>query len=328
MVKLADVARACGLSLSTVSRALSDPEKVSPSTRERVQKVAREMGYVPNRAARSLSVGRTAMLGLIVPDITNPFFPPIIKAVQSRAGRKHHSVLLADTDEHASDELDYAKALREQVDGLVIVSPRTPEERLEQLVELGPVVFVNRPVPGAPSVVAEGTDGIEQAVEHLVALGHSKVCYLNGPRRSWSNERRREILREACDKAGLELTEFGSFEPQMEAGVRAADLVHAGDITAVIAYDDLIALGLMTRLAERDVRIGRDVSVIGIDDSALSGVSYPTLTSIHMPGAEAGTVAVDLLLEILDGTATDLAPTIDLETRLVIRNSTGPARQA
>jgi LacI family transcriptional regulator len=324
MVKLADVAEACGLSLSTVSRALSDPDKVSPATRERIQKAARELDYVPNRAARSLAVGRTGMIGLIVPDIANPYFPPIIKAVQARAARKDYSVLLADTDEHASDEVERAKDLCEQVDGLIVVSPRTSQDRLGQLLKLAPIVFVNRPVEGAPSVVTENADGIIQAVEHLTALGHQRIAYLAGPRRSWSNQRRREALQRACEAHGVELTEFGPFEPQMEAGVRAADLVHAGDVRAVIAYDDLIALGVMARLAERGLQVGRDISVIGIDDSAMSGLAYPTLTSVHMPGHEAGVVAVDFMLDLLSGVA-DPAPTIELETRLVIRNSTGPA---
>jgi LacI family transcriptional regulator, galactose operon repressor len=325
MVRLADVAEATGLSLSTVSRALSDPDKVSPATRERIQRTARELRYVPNRTARSLSVGRTGMLGLIVPDIANPFFPPIIKAVQSRASRREHSVLLADTDEHAGDETDRARTLSQQVDGLIMVSPRTAESRLAELAKLVPTVFVNRPVAGAPSVVTENSDGIDQAVEHLTALGHRTICYLGGPRRSWSNQRRLEALRAACAGHGIELTEFGPFEPQMEAGVRAADLVHASGITAAIAYDDLIAMGLMARLAERGVQVGRDISVIGIDDSSMSGVAYPTLTSIHMPGQQAGVVAVDFLLDLLADGA-DPAPSVELETRLVIRNSTGPAR--
>jgi LacI family transcriptional regulator len=326
MVTLADVAEACGLSVSTVSRALSDPEKVSPITRERIQRSARDLNYVPNRVARSLSIGRTGLIGLVVPDIANPYFPPIIKAVQARASRRDHSVLVADTDENVSDELERARTMRQQVDGLVVVSPRTPDDRLGELVALGPIVFINRPVPGAPSVVTENPEGIRQALEHLVSLGHRKVAYLGGPRRSWSNQRRAETLRTACEERSVELTEFGPFEPQMEAGVRAADLVAASGTTAVIAYDDLIALGLMARLAERGLRVGRDISVIGIDDSSMSEVSYPTLTSIHMPGSKAGHVAVDLLLQHFSDP--DLAPSlVELETRLVIRNSTGPAAQ-
>jgi LacI family transcriptional regulator len=324
-VTLADIAKACDTSLSTVSRALSDPDRVNPQTRDRIQRVAREMGYMTNPIARALALGRTGVIGLIVPDIANPFFPPIIKAVQARAGRKNTAVLLADTDEHASDELERAAVLSKQVDGLILVSPRTAEERLAEFIELSPVVFVNRRVEGAPSVIIDNSDGITQAVQHLTALGHRRISYLNGPRRSWSNERRRIALQEACAQYGVELVEFGPFEPQVQAGVRAADLVQTSGTTAVIAYDDLIALGLMARLAEHHLQVGRDVSVIGIDDSPMSDVAYPTLTSIHVPGAEAGTVAVDLLLEQLDDADRDQPTLVQLETRLIIRGSTGPA---
>jgi DNA-binding LacI/PurR family transcriptional regulator len=327
VVTLSDIAAACGTSPSTVSRALSDPDKVNARTRDHIQRVAREMGYTPNRIARSLSMGRTGAIGLIVPDIANPFFPPIIKAVQARAALKDTAVLLADTDEHASDEIERARIMSKQVDGIIMVSPRTEESRLTQFLALGRVVFVNRRVAGAPSVIIENSDGINQAVEHLTALGHRQICYLGGPRRSWSNRQRRAALDDACARYGAELIEYGPFEPQVQAGVRAADLVQKSTATAVIAYDDLIALGLMARLAEYGVPVGRDISVIGIDDSPMSGMAYPTLTSIHVPGAEAGATAVDLLLDALNETESESNQPA-LETRLVVRGSTGPAPTA
>lgn len=324
-VTLADVARAVGMSASTVSRALSGTQTVNAATRARIERTARQMGYEPNQVARSLSSGRTGAIGLIVPDIANPFFPPIIKAVQSRASHKGHTVLIADVDEHAADEVDRARAMAKQVDGLIVVSPRTPEASLPALASVGPLVVVNRLVEGAASVIIDNEDGIREAVEHLAALGHRQLCYLNGPRRSWSNAQRQKGVRAACAELGLELTELGPFEPQMQAGVRAADLVHSRDVTAVIAYDDMIAMGLMARLAERGVRVGVDVSVVGIDDSPMSGMAYPTLTSIHVPGARAGTVAVDLVLDLTHGDPGAPRPVIQLETRLVIRGSTGTA---
>ncbi|WP_129665683.1 LacI family DNA-binding transcriptional regulator [Phytoactinopolyspora endophytica] len=324
-VTLADVARATGLSASTVSRALSDPDKVNAKTRERIRKAAREMGYVPNPAARTLTSGSNDVIGLIVPDIANPFFPPIIKAVQARATVKGKTVLIADVDEHPADEIQRAQVMRKRVDGLIVVSPRTPEERLQELMALEPVVFVNRQVPTAASVIIDNADGMREAVEHLAALGHPKICYLNGPRRSWSNSQRQRAVQQACADQGVELVEFGPFEPQIQAGVRAADLVSASKITAVIAYDDMIALGLMARLNERGIRIGPDISVIGIDDSPMSGMAYPTLTSIHVPGSEAGAAAVDMVLELAAGSEAATTRHVQLETRLIVRGSTSPA---
>ncbi|APU16451.1 MULTISPECIES: LacI family DNA-binding transcriptional regulator [Actinoalloteichus] len=323
-VTLADVAKATGLSASTVSRALSDPDKVNPSTRERVRKIARDMGYVPNLLARSLTAGRNDIVGLIVPDIANPFFPPIIKAVQARATSKGKTVLIADVDEHPADELHRARVMRKRVDGLIVVSPRTPDDQLAALAELRPIVFVNRELPGTASVIIENSDGMREAVEHLTALGHRRIGYLNGPRRSWSNIQRQNAVRQACADQGAELVEFGPFEPQIQAGVRAADLVHASGMTAVIAYDDMIALGLMARLNERGIRVGPDISVIGIDDSPMSGMAYPTLTSIHVPGAEAGAAAVDIVLDLADAPDDAPPPVRQLETRLIVRGSTSP----
>lgn len=324
-VTLSDVAQAAGLSASTVSRALSDPEKVNASTRDRVRKIAREMGYVPNQVARSLTSGLNDVIGLIVPDIANPFFPPIIKAVQARASVRGKTVLITDVDEHPADEIERAQMMRKRVDGLIVVSPRTPESKMHLLADLGPIVFVNRRVEGSANVIIENEGGMLEAVEHLAALGHRKVAYLNGPRRSWSNTQRQQAIRTAAKTHKVELVEFGPFEPQMQAGVRAADLVYATDITAVIAYDDMIALGLMARFNERGVRVGHDMSIIGIDDSPMSGMAYPTLTSIQVPGTEAGASAVDIVLDLAQHPDEDEPPVIQLETRLIVRGSTSLA---
>ena len=324
-VTLSDVAAKAGLSASTVSRALSDPEKVNAATRERVRRIAQEMGYVPNQVARSLTSGLNDVIGLIVPDIANPFFPPIIKAVQARAGMRGKTVLITDVDEHPSDEIERARMMRKRVDGLIVVSPRTPESRMHLLADIGPIVFVNRRVEGAANVIIENEGGMLEAVEHLAALGHTKIAYLNGPKRSWSNTQRQAAIRAACESHSVELVEFGPFEPQMQAGVRAADLVHATDITAVIAYDDMIALGLMARFTERGVRVGHDISIIGIDDSPMSGMAYPTLTSIQVPGTEAGAAAVDIVLDLVTQREEDEPPVVQLETRLIVRGSTNLA---
>lgn len=326
---LADIARKVGLSESTVSRALSAPQHVNVSTRERVLAAAEQMGYVAPRTAPTSAPRPSGTIGLIVPDIVNPFFPPIIKAVQSRAAARGYSVLIADINEHPPDELRRAKQMVDQVDGLMVVSARTPEDKFEKLTELHPLVLVNRSYPGTPSVSIENDAGIVEAVQHLVALGHREICYLNGPRRSWSNAQRQASVRKACEDAGVPLREFGPFEPDIQAGVLAGDLVSAAGVTAVIAYDDLIALGLIARLTERGVRVGADISVIGVDDSPMSGMAYPTLTSIHVPGAEAGLTAADMLIDLVESpgqrASSRTNDSIKLETHLVIRSSTAPA---
>lgn len=320
-VTLADLAKATSLSVSTVSRALSVPDMVNEKTRQRVRDAAAELGYVAHTVSGDLD--RSGLIGLVVPDIANPFFPPIIKAVQVRARQKGLRVLIGDIDERPAEEVRLAREMQERVDGLIVVSPRTPQDEIGEFTQLGPLVVINRAVPGVTSVIIEDDNAIEQAVEHLVALGHNTICYLNGPKRSWSNGRRRDAVEAACRTCGVELREFGAFEPQIQAGVRAADLVFASEATAVIAYDDLIALGVMARLAERGVTVGKQISVIGIDDSPMSGMAYPSLTSIHVPGADAGTAAVDLLLDLIAEPSQEEPKSLQLEASLILRGSTG-----
>ncbi|QFY05792.1 LacI family DNA-binding transcriptional regulator [Nonomuraea phyllanthi] len=336
-VTLADVAAVCRLSMSTVSRALSHPERVNARTRSRVERIARELGYVRHEVTRSQVSRRTAIIGLIVPDIANPFFSVMTKAVQDRAWKKGYSVMLADTDERAADEPDRARVLAEQADGLILASPRADDGRLREIARSSPVafanreiarsspvVFANREVDGAAGVVIDEYAGMNEAVQYLVSLGHRSICYLSGPGRSWSDQRRREAIGAACRAHGAELTELGPFEPQIQAGMRAADVIRFRGATAAIAYDDMIALGLVARLAERRVKVGREISVIGIDCGPLSEAAHPMLTTVHLPGAELGALAVDLLLDRLDPAAAGREPPrVRLESRLVIRGSTG-----
>lgn len=328
-VTLADVAKEAGISASTVSRALSSPEKVNAETAARVRRIAEEMGYVPTRQPKAASPARLGMVGLIVPDIANPFFPPIIKAVQARTSARDKLAVVTDVEEYALDELRHAEFLAPRVDGLILASPRAPSERLLELAQELPLVLINREIDGVSSVSVENSIGVVEAVEHFAALGHQTISYLNGPKRSWSNKRRQEAVRAASKRLGLELVEFGPFEPQIQAGAQAADLVLRTGVTAVLAYDDLVALGFMARAQERGLTVGSDVSVIGIDDSPMAGMSFPPLTTVHVPGAQAGVQAVDLLLDLVEaqGRGERLAPLqrhITVETRLIIRASTGP----
>lgn len=328
-VTMSDIAEKVGISASTVSRALSAPERVNAETREKILKAARELGYSPSREFRTPQATTGSGIGLIVPDISNPFFPPIIKAVQERAQARGMHIIIADSEELASNEFRSARQVSPHCSGMILVSSRLHSSQLDELSSTMPLVLVNRRHPGTASVSIENAAGIFEAVEHLAALGHTTIAYLNGPKRSWSNERRQEAVREACIHAQIDLIEFGPFEPQIQAGVRAADLLCASPATAVIAYDDLVALGVMTRLNERGIKVGPELSVIGIDDSPMSGMAYPTLTSITVPGAKAGTLAVDLLLDLISSPETGqpvspLDTDIQLETRLIVRNSTAP----
>jgi DNA-binding LacI/PurR family transcriptional regulator len=325
-VTIHHVAQQAGVSVSTVSRAFTAPELVSTDTRERVLQVANDVGYRPNRAARGLITGKTANIGLIVPDLGNPFFPALVKGAQARALQADHAVFLADTDEDPDLEVNLILAMAKQVDGIVLCSSRMSDRQLDGVLASTSLTFVNRRVGGAPIVLIDSADGMRQAVEHLAALGHRRVAYLSGPRSSWSNRERRRGMRAAARAAAVEVVELGPFAPRFEAGMQAADLVLAADVTAVLAYNDLIALGVLNRLADRGVAVPEELSVVGFDDIPFAAMCTPALTTVLTPKELTGRTAVELLLDWLDkkslghtgGTQRTLG------TQLIVRSSTAP----
>jgi DNA-binding LacI/PurR family transcriptional regulator len=318
------VAAHAGVSPSTVSRVFGRPEIVAQDARRRVMAAAQELGYQPHPVARSLAMGRTGNLGLVVPDIANPFFAPVIKAVQREAQRRGLALFVADSDEHVDDERAQARAMAKQVDGMILASPRVPADQLREILRSRPIVVINRRIDGVPAVLTSPDDGLAQAVDHLVALGHADLLYLAGPQQAYSNAARRKALHSACRDRQVALTELGPFEPHFESGVRAADLVLARGAKAVIAYNDQIALGLMWRLSARDHVPGKDISVIGIDDSWIAQLAHPPLTTVRVPAAAAGTAAVRLLLDLVAGRQ-GAVPTVELRTELIVRSSTAVA---
>ena len=193
-VTIRDVARASGVHISTVSRTFSAPHLVNPETRVRVLACAEDLGYRPNRAARALITGRTHNIGLIIADIANPFFPPLIKAAESQARHRDYHVFVADTNEDPAAEEELVHALAKQVDGVLLCSPRMSNSLIEQLSREVPLVVVNRQVTGLPCVLMDVGQGARPAIEHLIGLGHRSIALLGGPRSSWTN---REMRRAA-----------------------------------------------------------------------------------------------------------------------------------
>lgn len=320
-----DVATGAEVSISTVSRALNRPDTVSPQTRERVLAVSRSLDYTPSGVARSLVTGRTGSIGLVVPDVANPFFPAFLKAAQARARSAEYTAILADTDEDGYVEARVIEQMSRQVDGIVVCSSRMEDASAVRAIEATTVVFVQRPVPGAPSVVLDVENGMRQAVAHLHALGHRRIAYVGGPASSWSDQQQRRTARAATGDTDLELIELGPFQPQFSGGVQAADVLIAQRATGVLAYNDLVALGIMSRLAQRGRRVPDDISVVGFDDIDMAKMSLPPLTTVAMPTATAGRMAVELLLDLLHGRRNPGSEHIELPTHLVVRGSTSPA---
>ncbi|MEV6343194.1 LacI family DNA-binding transcriptional regulator [Actinoplanes sp. NPDC051851] len=315
-----DVARAAGVSVSTVSRALTGGS-VSPATREAVVAVATRLGYQPNRAARGLITGRTGNLGLIVPDLRNPFFADVAKGVTARARAVDCGVFITDTDEDPVAELEAIATLRHNTDGVLLCSPRAADADLLTAADPATTVLLHRRVPGMSSVVADIADGTRQAVQHLRALGHRRIAYVSGPEDSWATGQRLTGLDGFAGDAELEILRIGSVAPTFEGGVLAGDLVLAGPATAVLAYNDLVALGLLHRLAARGAAVPGRMSVVGYDDISLAAMSHPPLTSVAVPKDRAGAVGLDLLL----GRSGVTGGEVVLPTSLTVRASSGVA---
>ncbi|MFD2765370.1 LacI family DNA-binding transcriptional regulator [Micromonospora eburnea] len=332
-----DVARASGVHISTVSRAFSAPHLVNPETRVRVLACAEDLGYRPNRAARALITGRTHNIGLIVADIANPFFPPLIKAAEGQARYRDYHVFVADTNEDASAEEELVHALAKQVDGVLLCSPRMSNSLIEQVSREVPVVVINRLVAGLPCVMMDVGQGARAAVEHLLSLGHRRIALLGGPRGSWTNREIRRTAGAAVRVGGAELTVLGPNHPTEEGGRTMAEQVRRSGVTAVLAYNDLMAIGLIEGLDALGLRVPEDVSVVGVDDITLSRLTRPKLTTVATPTAAAGRTAVDMLLQHdpdasrgargRGAGAGDRRTTaqVMLQTELVVRDSTGPA---
>jgi LacI family transcriptional regulator len=321
-VTIRDVAEASGVHVSTVSRAFSAPHLVNPETRTRVLAIAEDLGYRPNRAARALTTGRTHNIGLIVADIANPFFPPLIKAAQAQARLRDYHVFVADTDEDPQVEEDLIQTLTKQVDGVLLCSPRLTNRTIERLREEVPFVVVNRRAKGMPTVLMDVSRGARQAVEHLTALGHRRIALVTGPSGSWTSK---EMQEAAAAMNDVDVVFLGPNPPTELGGLAAATDVIASGATGVLAYNDLVAIGLIEGLAERGKNVPGDVSVIGVDDIVPGRLSRPKLTTIAMPTAAAGRIAVDLLLQSVDSAATAAATM--LETALIVRESTGKAHR-
>lgn len=321
---LADVAAATGVATSTVSRALSNPGRVNAVTRERILEAAARLRYAPNASARALMSGRTRAIAVLVADVTNPFYFGIIRGTQQQLKAAGYTQLLVDTEE--SDELEDAMLhrLRQSFDGAIIAASRLTDRTLVQVAREIPLVAINRQTKGVASVFINTPDGIDQSMEHLVSLGHREVVYVAGPDSSWSNARRWRALVEASARHRMMPRRVGPFSPKRTSGAAAADAVLNSGATAAIAFNDLIAIGMLDRLRERGIRVPDDLSIVGCDDIFGADFCAPPLTTLTAPIERAGATAVAMLLARLEGTPGIRQGTV-LPTHLTVRASTGPA---
>jgi LacI family transcriptional regulator len=335
-VTLRDVARAAQVHPGTVSRALNAQTRglVNQETAERVIRAAEELGYRPNPIARGLKTNRSFTVGVLVPDLTNPLFPPIVRGIEDRLGAAGYTSLIANTDNDPDRERQDFEAMRaRQVDGFITATARLDREFVAETAGLSePIVLVNRRLEdeSLPAVTVDDRDGSRMAVEHVVALGHRRVAHLGGPQALSTGHQRYLGFLAAMAAAGLEVderaTRFSVAFTEAEGARVCRELLDgAPDVTAIVAGNDLLALGCYDVLAERGRRCPEDVSVVGFNDMPFADRFDPPLTTVHIPHREIGAAAADLLLERLGDGGGD-APQIRLAPTFVARGSTAPPR--
>jgi LacI family transcriptional regulator len=328
-----DVAERAGVSTTTVSHVINGTRFVSPELRQRILQAMEELDYRPNVLARSLRVGESKTIGLVVPDNTNPFFAEISRVIEDVGFNEGYSVFLCNSDGRVEKEQAYVRSLlSKRVDGVVFITAGGSTEPLKDLTRHDtPVVVVDREVPLslADLVLLNNKMGGSLATRHLLDLGHRRIACITGPSMLTPSADRVRGYREAMEQAGIALDPQwivqGDFRPSGgEAGMRQL-LGLSEPPTAVFACNDLMAIGALHAIRAAGLRVPQDISLVGFDDIALAADLIPPLTTIAQPIAEMGEIAVRLLLSRINGKR-ELTQTQRhvLEPRLVQRESTAP----
>lgn len=315
---LKDVAAAAGVSLATASRAFKEAELLAPKTRQRVLEAAFAVGYDVPLSSRSKTIG------VLVPDIANTVYAALIKSIQNSAWPGRHRMLLADTNEDPAREIELVGNLGQSVDGLIICSPRSDGAAIQEAGGVAPLVVINGQVPGSISVLMDVRQGMRQAVEHLHALGHRKIVYVPGPATAWANRTRYRALSELAQEWDITVSSVGNQVASIQGGLAAAAAVTASGATAVVAYNDLVALGIESGLRTMGHNCPTDFSIVGIDDLDVAAVSDPGLTSVRVAIAQSGALGFELVMDLI-GRRVPAQPQFLLESQLIVRRSTATA---
>jgi len=335
-----EVARRAKVSTATVSRTINRPESVTAATAERVWEVIRELRYFPNRHARSLVSGRSRILGLIVSDVTNPFFPELIQGFEDIAVEHNYELLITSTRyDPARMALAVKRMLERTVEGVAIMTSEMDVSLLEEIaIRNVPMILldVGSPGPGISKIVIDYEAGINQAVEHLLDLGHARIAFISGPPALESAQiRRSAFLRCLMDRGIIEDERFVvTGDHTVDGGFRAMSDLLALPIppTAVLASNDLTAMGALRAVRRAGLDVPRDISIVGFDDIHLAEFTEPPLTTVRIPREELAHKAFNALLRNINagrGGAVLVAEhgAERIGTHLVIRSSTGSPRR-
>lgn len=322
------VARLAHVSIATVSRTINHIPTVNPKLTKRVWEAIRELNYFPNTQARALVSGRSRMLGLIVSEITNPFFPELIQGFEDVAVENGYEILIGSTN-YEADRMQRCirRMVERNAEGVAVMTFGIEQPLLDQLADRNvPLVFVdlapNR--PGMSVLKVDYHNGIRQGVQHLAALGHRRIAFVSGPQRLHSAQSRLAAFKKALGECGIPVDETLMIEGDhtMEGGLASAQkLMATKDLpTAIMCSNDMLAIGVLHQLSRSGLRVPDDVSIIGFDDIHMAAMMIPPLTSIQMSRTDIASAAVSALRGHLEGSP---KREYKIDTRLVVRESTG-----
>lgn len=333
-ITLKDVAKQVGVHPSTVSRVLNPATRgmVSDAIAEKVLEAADELGYSVNPFALGLKTQRSLTIGVLIPDLTNPVFPPMIRGIEHGLANAGYTAILADSDNHVGDErLLIERFKARQVDGLILATAHLNDEMVASVFEEGdPIVLLNRQaVDGSvPSITNDDNAGIQMVVEHIVGLGHRRIAHVAGPQDLSTGHSRYLAFQGALQAHGLipdpKLIGICRSFTEAEGQRVLGELLDSGeDFTAVVAGNDLLALGCYDAIEERGLRCPEDISVTGFNNMPFVDKFKPPMTTVKIALFEMGQKAAEMILDVINDREIEL-PNIELTPELVVRGSTAP----
>lgn len=337
-VTIKEIAKEAGVSIATVSMILNNKdEKISEPTRIRVLGVAKKMNYIPNTMARSLVTRQTKTIGLIIPDITNPFFPEIARGAEDKANQCHYSVIYCSTDDSITREDQYIDTLNEKmVDGIILAHSSDREDGFSSLKKCRvPIVLIDRDyeIPNVVGkVLVNNTAASYEGVNYLLEKGYKKILYIAGPMNTQTAKDRLDGYKRALSEKGLASPpggiKIGEYKSQWGEAAAKATLEEGIEFDAVFCGNDLIAIGVVKALKNAGIKIPEEVGVMGFDDIYMARMLDPELTTIKQPNYEMGFQAATLLINALEKPGKNMdfreeeVVQVVLETELMIRKST------
>lgn len=322
-VTLSVIARTAGVSVATASRALNHPGMLTPETAQRVRRIAEQLGYISNRAARALATGQSDLVLLVVADIANPFFPRLVRSAQRALLDAGLYGVLVDTADDPDTEARLIDQVGRNAWGVVNMSSRLPDDELTELATMRPTVLVNRQAEGIPGIMLDAEAGIRDAIRYLLGLGHTRFAYVSGPAVSFSNSRRLAAVQATlAENPASRLTLVSPGDSTFDGGLEATAQVLASGASAVQVFDDVMAQGLMHGLLERQVRVPEDISIVGCDGTLAPSIRG-TLATVALDYEYVGNWAVSTLLSLRNPANTPPAPT-SVAGEFLVGDTIGP----